>query len=120
MKAITIVPGSRNLALSEKKEPSIQSPDEVKLRICQVGICGTDREMAEGGRAEAPPGQRELIIGHEMIGEVVDTGKNVSTVQTGEYGVLTVRRGCNECKACRNNRSDMCYSGKYTERGIGH
>ena len=118
MKAIALIPGSINLRLTEKKEPFIHSPDEVKLKVLQVGICGTDREMAEGGRAEAPEGRNELILGHEMFGQVVDTGTDVTSVKPGDYGVFTVRRGCKECKACSNNRSDMCYSGKYTERGI--
>lgn len=118
MKTISIIPGSRNLTLTEREEPVIHSPNEIKLRIFQVGICGTDREIVEGGRAESPAGQKELVIGHEMFGQVVDIGKNVTSVKHGDYGVFTVRRGCNECNACKNNRSDMCYSGNYTERGI--
>ena len=118
MKSIAIIPGSTNLGIKEIKEPFINSPDEIKLKVLQVGICGTDREMAEGGRADAPKGRKELIIGHEMFGQVVETGTMVNSVKPGDYGVFTVRRGCNECKACKNNRSDMCYSGKYTERGI--
>lgn len=57
MKAISLIPGSRKLALKEKKEPVINSADEVKLKVLQVGISGTDREMAEGERAEAPRGK---------------------------------------------------------------
>src|SRR5688572_26794167 len=111
MKAISIIPGSRKLALTDKIEPAIHSQDEVKLKVFQVGICGTDREMAEGGRAESPIGKNDLVIGHEMFGQVVETGAHVTSVRNGDFGVFTVRRGCNECKACKNNRSDMCYSG---------
>jgi threonine dehydrogenase-like Zn-dependent dehydrogenase len=118
MKAISLIPGSSDVELVDKTEPAIHSPDEVKMRVWQVGICGTDKEMAEGGRAEAPKGKKELVIGHEMFGQVVDTGKNVKTVKPGDFGVFTVRRGCKSCVACTNNRSDMCYSGHYTERGI--
>ncbi len=118
MKAISIIPESRKLALTDKNEPAIHSQDEVKLKVFQVGICGTDREMAEGGRAESPIGKKDLVIGHEMFGQVVEAGAHVTNVRNGDFGVFTVRRGCNECKACKNNRSDMCYSGNYTERGI--
>ena len=83
-----------------------------------VGICGTDREEAAGGRADAPAGEKELVIGHEMLAEVVEVGKKVTRVQVGDRVVITVRRGCNACPACLAFRSDYCMTGKYTERGI--
>jgi threonine dehydrogenase-like Zn-dependent dehydrogenase len=118
MKAISLVPGTTTLRLVERSEPSITSADDVKLQVLQVGICGTDREEAAGGRAAAPPGQQELIIGHEMIGRVVEAGPSVTTVRAGDFAVLTVRRGCGHCPACAVHRSDMCYSGEYADRGI--
>ena len=58
----------------ERPEPSITAQDEIKIRIIRVGICGTDREEVSGGRADAPDGQKELVIGHEMFGQVVGVG----------------------------------------------
>ncbi len=118
MKAISLIPGTTDISLAEIEEPVIASPDEVKIKIWQVGVCGTDREEAAGGRADAPLGKRHLILGHEMFGQVVEVGNKVKTIQVGDYGVFTVRRGCGKCPACNNNRSDMCYTGGYTERGI--
>lgn len=118
MKAIAIVPGTTQLFLTERPEPEIRFPDEIKVKILQVGICGTDREEASGGRASAPEGKTELVIGHEMFGKVVETGTAVTRVKPGDFAVFIVRRGCNMCDACLNNRSDMCYTGLYTERGI--
>jgi glucose 1-dehydrogenase len=102
----------------ERPEPSIAAPDEVKVRMIRVGICGTDREEVAGGRAQAPDGQHELVIGHEMLGQVVSVGSSVTRVKAGDYAVFTVRRGCGECSACLMNRADMCQTGKYRERGI--
>ncbi len=118
MKAITLIPGTKKLRLVDRPEPEISAPDEVKLQTLEVGICGTDREEASGGRADAPPGSDDLVIGHEMLGEVVEVGDAVRSVRPGDLGVLTVRRGCPHCPACAMNRSDMCYTGEYTERGI--
>ncbi len=118
MKAIALVPGSKNLRLVDRQEPELQGPDEVKMKVLQVGICGTDREEASGGRAEAPPGRTELIIGHEMLGRVVEVGPAVETVRPGDLAVFTVRRGCGRCSYCHLDRTDMCSSGGYTERGI--
>ena len=118
MKAITLVPGTTTVSLQDVPEPVISAPDEIKLRTLQVGICGTDREQVAGGRADAPAGKQKLVIGHEMFGQVVEIGEKVRSVRPGNYAMFTVRRGCGECPACLNNRSDMCYTGKYTERGI--
>lgn len=118
MKAIAIVPGTTKVSLIDVKEPAITAPDEVKIKVWQVGICGTDREEVSGGRADAPAGKKELVIGHEMFGEVVEVGSHVTKVSKGDYGVFMVRRGCGKCKACLNGRSDMCFTGQYTERGI--
>lgn len=118
MKAIAINPGTRAVRLVERDEPSIAAPDQIKIRVLRVGICGTDREEAEGGRAEAPTGAKELVIGHEMFGQVIEVGDAVTRVQPGDLAVFTVRRGCGECDPCAINRSDMCRTGRYRERGI--
>ncbi len=118
MKAIAIIPSTRTARLVDRPEPSITAPDQVKLRVLRVGICGTDREETSGGRALAPSGQSDLVIGHEMFGQVVATGQAVSRVQPGDYAVFTVRRGCGNCLPCAINRSDMCRTGNYQERGI--
>ena len=118
MKAIAIVPGTTNVSLIDMEEPMIKAPDEVKIKIREVGICGTDREEVAGGRADAPAGKKQLVIGHEMFGEVVEVGAQVTRVSKGDFAVFMVRRGCGKCRACLNERSDMCYTGDYTERGI--
>ncbi len=118
MKAVALLPGTATIELVDRPEPLVLSPDEVKVRILRVGICGTDREEAAGGRALAPEGRIDLVIGHEMFGQVVETGKSVTAVKPGDHAVLTVRRGCGECLPCLMNRSDMCTTGKYRERGI--
>lgn len=118
MKAIAIKPGKGEAHLLDVEEPSIMNSDDVKIEVIEVGICGTDREEADGGRADAPSGYNELIIGHEMFGRVVDMGKDVKGVKKGDYGAFMVRRPCGHCYFCENQRSDLCSTGDYTERGI--
>ncbi len=88
------------------------------LRIIRVGICGTDREEASGGRAQAPRGQSELVIGHEMMAQVTGAGSDVTGVHPGDFAALTVRRPCASCTPWSLNRPDMCRTGEYQERGI--
>lgn len=118
MKAIGIVSGTTRLELLELEPPQIEAPDEVLIEVLEVGICSTDRAITRGQRWEAPPGASHLVLGHEMMGRVVKVGPAVSSLKVGELVVPTVRRGCGQCVSCLHGESDMCLTGKYTERGI--
>ncbi len=118
MKAIAITPGTSTLQSIERPEPPLGAADEIKVKVLEVGICGTDREEAAGGRAKPPDGQTQLVLGHEMLGRVVEAGPEVRRVRPGDYVVLSVRRGCGRCLPCAINRPDMCQTGEYRERGI--
>src|ERR1700689_2644560 len=118
MKAIAIIPGTPGSRIVDRPEPSVTAPDEIKVKIIRVGICGTDRKEVAGGRADAPEGQKELVIGHEMFGKVVGVGVSVTRVKGGDFAGFTVRRGCGECMSGVVGRSDMCQTGKYKERGL--
>ncbi len=118
MKAISLLNDTRQVKLVEMPEPILTQPNQLKLKILEVGICGTDREQVEAGYGDVPAGMNNLVIGHEMLGEVVETGAEVKNFKVGDLAVLTVRRGCGQCISCKNNRSDMCYTGQFTERGI--
>ena len=118
MKAIATIPGSKIVEIIDRPEPQISASDEVKIKIKNIGICGTDREIAAGGRANAPAGEEKLVIGHEMFGTVLQTGDAVTKFKTGDPAVFIVRRDCGLGMPCCDHRSDMCMTGKYTERGI--
>lgn len=120
MKAVAVFPASKELKLIEHEVPGISQPDEVLLRILDVGICGTDREICSFEYGTAPPGDDFLVIGHEALAEVVEVGPAVSRLKSGDLVVPTVRRPCPhlECPACRSGQQDFCYTGDFTERGI--
>jgi threonine dehydrogenase-like Zn-dependent dehydrogenase len=118
MKAIALVPGTRTPKLVERPEPPLAGPRRIKVRVRRVGICGTDREEVAGGRAKAPDGLEDLVLGHEMLGRVTEVGAEVTRVKPGDWAVFTDRRGCGDCLPCAMNRSDMCRTGEYRERGI--
>jgi threonine dehydrogenase-like Zn-dependent dehydrogenase len=101
-------------------EPKIDSPKQAKMRVLDVGVCGTDREIISFEYGTPPAGSDYLIIGHESLSEVVEVGAEVSKVKKGDLVVITVRRPCPhpECVACRQGRQDFCYTGDFTERGI--
>jgi glucose 1-dehydrogenase len=120
MKAVAVFPSERRFELIEHPEPVMAAPTQVKMRMLDVGICGTDKEIISFNYGQPPEGSPYLVIGHESLAEVIDLGKNVTRVKPGDLAVATVRRPCNvpSCIACREGRQDFCYSGQYTERGI--
>lgn len=120
MKAVAVFPADRRFDVIDHPAPSIASPTEVKLRMLDVGICGTDKEIVAFEYGTPPAGSPYLIIGHESLGEVVEIGTQVTRVKPGDLAVPSVRRPCPApaCIACRAGRQDFCYTGEFTERGI--
>ena len=120
MKAVAVAPARREIKIVESPVPKIESPAQVKLQILDVGICGTDREICAFQYGTPPPGSDVLVIGHESLGRVVETGPGVSRLKVGDLAVPMVRRPCPHpnCLACRAGRQDFCFTGDFTERGI--
>jgi threonine dehydrogenase-like Zn-dependent dehydrogenase len=120
MKALAVLPGPREVRLVDHPMPGITQPDDVLLRILEVGICGTDKEICSFEYGTPPDGEDYLIIGHEALAEVVEVGPVVERLSKGDLVVPTVRRPCPhpDCLACRMGHQDFCYTGDFTERGI--
>lgn len=121
MKAIAVNPKSRQIGLVDHPAPSLRDDHDVVLRMLEVGVCGTDREICAFEYGQPPAGSDQLVIGHESLGEVIEVGADVTRVRPGDLVVPMVRRPCavESCQACRNDRQDFCYTGRFTERGIG-
>ncbi len=120
MKAVAVVPSARQVRLVEQDPPRLSSGTDVRLRMLDVGVCGTDREICAFQYGTPPAGTTHLVIGHESLGEVVEIGSGVSRLRPGDLVVPIVRRPCPhpECVACRAGRQDFCYTGDFSERGI--
>ncbi len=120
MKAVAVFPRSHELRIIEHAEPRITRPTEVKLRMLEVGVCGTDKEICNFVYGVPPVGSDYLIIGHESLGEVVEIGSQVDDLKVGDLVVTMVRRPCahSECIPCTSGNQDFCATGDYTERGI--
>jgi threonine dehydrogenase-like Zn-dependent dehydrogenase len=120
MRAVAVFPSKREVRVVDHPEPALTSPTQAKMRVLDVGVCGTDREIVSFEYGTPPQGFDYLIIGHESLSEVVEVGPQVSKVKRGDLVVMTVRRPCPHpsCVACRQGRQDFCYTGDYTERGI--
>lgn len=120
MRAFAVNPSNGHADIVDLPELGPPASGEVLLRTLEVGVCGTDREIADQHYGTPPPGEEQLVIGHEALAEVMEVGSSVTTLSVGDLVVPSVRRPCPHasCSACQVGRQDFCYTGDFTERGI--
>jgi len=120
MRAVAVHPDAQELDVLDVPEPALQSPTSVLARVLEVGICGTDREIAAFEYGTLPDGDDYLVLGHESVAAVVETGDAADGLSPGDLVIPMVRRPCAvpTCRPCRRGRADYCTTGKYVERGI--
>ena len=120
MQAIAVFPSQKRVDLLDIPEPQLNGRRDVLLKVREVGLCGTDREISSFEYGTPPRGSDHLILGHESLAEVVEVGREVHSFKPGDLVVAMVRRPCPhpDCRPCRGGRPDFCVTGDYTERGI--
>ena len=113
MQALVTTPGEEHSTRLE----SVGSPrgEGVLVRVLEVGVCGTDREIDHGLFGVAPEDGGDLVLGHELLGVVERDGGGFGA---GDLVTATVRRSCGHCLACGEGSPDSCLTGDYSERGI--
>ena len=120
MKAVAVHPSTQQVGLVDIDEPSLRHGSDVRVRILEVGVCGTDKEICRFEYGTPPSGSEYLVLGHEALGIVEDAGPDVTRVKQGDLVAVMVRRPCHHdtCSPCQTRRQDFCSTGDFTERGI--
>ena len=120
MRAVAVFPKTREVKVIEHEEPKITTPTQVKLRTLEVGVCGTDKKISSFHFGTPPAGYDYFVIGHEMLGEVIEVGLGVRNLKLGDLVVTIVRHPClhKYCRACSTGHQDFCFTGDFTEHGI--
>ena len=81
------------------------APHEVLVKVRSAGVCATDLEVYSGRFEYSRP---PLILGHEIAGEVAETGGDVIGWQTGDRVVVETSIGCGHCRLCRQGSRHLC------------
>ena len=93
------------------------SGHEVTVRITHCGICHSDLHIQAGGfemgggrlsSLEAAGNTLPVTLGHEIVGEVVDTGPDVHDVKKGEHVIVYPWLGCGACAVCERGDEHLC------------
>ena len=87
-------------------------PGELLVAVRACGVCRTDLHLAEGDLVPRRPG---TVPGHEVVGEVVATGRAVTGHQIGDrVGIAWLRGTCGTCRYCRRGAENLCPRSVYT------
>ncbi len=116
MRALTVSPRHPDTARLDEIPQAPGDAAGLALTPLCIGICGTDVEILRGDYGWAPPGGERLVLGHECVARVAESGVGFAP---GELVVPIVRRPDPlPCAACAAGEWDMCRNGQYTEHGI--
>ncbi len=83
-------------------------PDEVLIQVKAASICGTDKHILQWDPWAQSRIKPPMIFGHECCGIVVETGKNVKRVRTGDYISAETHIPCQHCFQCRTGNMHLC------------
>jgi len=85
---------------------------EVLLKVGACAVCRTDLHVVDG---ELPGASLPLVPGHEIVGEVIETGPGAGVFSTGDrVGVPWLGYSCGRCRYCRSGRENLCGLARFT------
>lgn len=76
----------------------------VILKVLTTNICGSDQHMVRG-RTTAQPG---LVLGHEITGQIIECGRDVEFLKTGDIVSVPFNIACGRCRNCKEGRTGIC------------
>ncbi|MFI2201942.1 zinc-dependent alcohol dehydrogenase family protein [Streptomyces sp. NPDC020192] len=89
-------------------DPGLKEPTDAIVKVDAVTICGTDLHILGGDVPEVRPG---TVLGHEAVGEIVETGGDVRTVRPGDRVLISCITSCGRCRFCRDGSYGQCRGG---------
>jgi alcohol dehydrogenase, propanol-preferring len=115
MKAAVLRDFKKPLAIEEVDRPKLES-SEVLIQVEACGVCHSDLHVADGDWPQlAKIVKKPLILGHEIVGRVVEMGEGVRDVRLDDrVGVPWLHWSCGECEFCREGNENLCARQKIT------
>jgi alcohol dehydrogenase, propanol-preferring len=100
-------------ALAQKNVPDPEpAAGELLVRVLACGVCRTDLHVVDGDLTKP---KLPLIPGHQIVGEVVETGDEADGLAPGDrVGIPWLGWTCGECRFCTSNRENLCLSARFT------
>jgi len=104
MKAVSLeAVGQLKMVAAER--PVVSGGDEMLIKVAAVGVCGSEIHAFQGTHPFRKP---PSILGHEVTGQVVETGADISDYVPGDRVFVDPQWTCGECTWCRSGRHNIC------------
>ncbi len=120
MKAICWM-GKRDVQVREVPDPQILNSRDAIVRITSTAVCGSDLHLFNG---LIPTMEKGDVLGHEFMGEVVETGRAVKNLKAGDRVVVPFPIACGACAMCRRDLFSLCENSNpnawMAEKLMGH
>lgn len=100
--------GIRQMEMRDIPEPELKNPDDVKIKMTVLGICGSDIHYYTQGQIGSQKVNYPFTVGHEGAGIVVETGKSVKRVKPGDAIAIEPAMPCWKCDQCLAGRHHTC------------
>jgi len=97
--------GRNSVEVREVPDPTILNDRDAIVRVTSTAICGSDLHLYDG---YVPEMKRGDILGHEFMGEVVETGRGVGNLKIGDRVVVPFPIACGACNQCKNEMFSIC------------
>lgn len=97
--------GKNDVRVENVPDPKIINPSDAVIKITTTCICGSDLHLYDGYIPTMEPGD---ILGHEFMGEVVETGSAVKNVKKGDRVVVPFTIACGNCFFCKKQLFSLC------------
>jgi len=104
MKALCYI-GKNKLNVETVKDPEIINPQDAIIKVVYSSVCGSDLHYLHG---YIPAMKEGDIIGHEFVGEIVETGSAVTKLKKGDRVVVAPNIGCGSCYHCEHDEWSLC------------
>jgi threonine dehydrogenase-like Zn-dependent dehydrogenase len=97
--------GKNDVQIREVPDPKILNRRDAIIRITSTAICGSDLHLYNGF---VPTMEKGDILGHEFMGEVIETGPDVKNLKKGDRVVVPFPIACGHCNACEAGATSLC------------
>jgi propanol-preferring alcohol dehydrogenase len=112
---VNLADNTRPLQLTALPDP-VPRDDEILIKVSACGVCHTELDEIEG---RTPPSQLPIVLGHQVVGRVVDVGNYVTRFHGGErVGVAWIYSACGQCAYCQSGRENLCEKFRATGRDV--
>jgi len=109
MKNVSLV-SRRKFEIKNVERPILKKDDDILLKVCLVGICGSDIHYYKEGRIGDQVIEYPFTVGHECVCRVEEVGKSVTSFCKGDLVVVDPVTHCNVCDQCKQGRFHTCRS----------